>query len=104
MLTMRETPKISDRPAPTKNRPEADASPLSAWNRKASNDISADRELRFASPTEEGGRAKHARLRDQGQSTELDPLIQPSSFIRAFTPVFDGLWSRAPRRRSNHAI
>jgi hypothetical protein len=30
MLTMRVTPKINDSPAPTKNRPEAAASPLSA--------------------------------------------------------------------------
>jgi hypothetical protein len=30
MLMMRETPKISDRPTATKNRPEAVESPLSA--------------------------------------------------------------------------
>src|SRR5215510_12503051 len=36
MLTMRVTPKISDSPAATKNRPDAAASPLSAWNRRAS--------------------------------------------------------------------
>jgi hypothetical protein len=62
MLMMRETPKMSDRPAPTKNRPEAEASPLSAWNRKASNDISAYRELRFASPIGKAG-ARTRRLR-----------------------------------------
>src|SRR5271165_2399258 len=33
MLMTRVTPKISDRPAPTKNSPEALASPLRAWNR-----------------------------------------------------------------------
>ena len=31
---MRVTPKISDNPTATKNRPEAVESPLSAWNRK----------------------------------------------------------------------
>src|SRR5262245_14173795 len=36
MLMMRVTPKISDRPAPTKNRLDAAARPLSAWNRRAS--------------------------------------------------------------------
>src|SRR4029079_4223255 len=35
MLMMRETPKISDRPTATKNRPEAVESPLSASNRNA---------------------------------------------------------------------
>src|ERR1700759_5326269 len=33
MLMTRVTPKISDRPARTRNSPEALASPLSAWNR-----------------------------------------------------------------------
>src|SRR6266481_3190748 len=33
---MRVTPKMSDKPAPTKNRLDAAASPLSAWNRRAS--------------------------------------------------------------------
>src|SRR6516165_11942870 len=33
MLMMRVTPKISDSPAPTRNRLAAAASPLSAWNR-----------------------------------------------------------------------
>ena len=32
---MRVTPKISDSPTATKNRPEAVESPLSAWNRSA---------------------------------------------------------------------
>src|ERR1700722_3548116 len=36
MLMIRVTPKISDRPAPTRNRLDAPASPLSAWNRTAS--------------------------------------------------------------------
>src|SRR5262249_53630707 len=36
MLMMRVTPKMSDKPAPTKNRLDAAASPLSAWNRRAS--------------------------------------------------------------------
>src|SRR5262245_31726056 len=36
MLMMRVTPKMSDRPAPTRNRLDAAASPLSAWNRRAS--------------------------------------------------------------------
>src|SRR5271170_7992989 len=36
MLMMRVTPKINDRPAPTRNRPDAPASPLSAWNRTPS--------------------------------------------------------------------
>src|SRR5450432_482460 len=36
MLMMRVTPKINDRPAPTRNRPDAPASPLSAWNRTES--------------------------------------------------------------------
>src|SRR5947209_9814546 len=36
MLTMRVTPKMSDNPAATKKSPEAAASPLSAWNRRAS--------------------------------------------------------------------
>src|SRR5882762_9177751 len=35
MFTMRVTPKRSDRPAATKNRPEAAESPLRAWNRRA---------------------------------------------------------------------
>src|SRR6266568_37338 len=33
---IRVTPKMSDKPAPTKNRLDAAASPLSAWNRMAS--------------------------------------------------------------------
>src|SRR6516162_2432658 len=36
MLMMRVTPKISDSPAPTRNRLDAAASPLSAWKRTAS--------------------------------------------------------------------
>src|SRR5215471_10058518 len=36
MLMMRVTPKMSESPAPTKNRLEAAASPLSAWKRRAS--------------------------------------------------------------------
>ena len=32
MLTMRETPKISERPAATRNSPEAVERPLTAWN------------------------------------------------------------------------
>src|SRR6266481_3298757 len=43
MLTMRVTPKISDSPAPTKNRLDAAASPLSAWNATASRVIGAKR-------------------------------------------------------------
>src|SRR5215211_8824252 len=38
---MRVTPKMSDSPAATRNRPDALASPLSAWNRKASKDIAS---------------------------------------------------------------
>src|ERR1051325_372202 len=41
MLTMRETPKISERPAATKNSPEAVESPLTAWNRNALSDMAA---------------------------------------------------------------
>src|SRR5579885_3836131 len=41
MLMMRETPKISDSPAATKNRPDADDSPLRAWKRKASRVMAA---------------------------------------------------------------
>src|ERR1051326_7776391 len=41
MLTMRETPKISDRPAATRNSPEAVESPLTAWNRNALSDMTA---------------------------------------------------------------
>src|SRR5262245_42437034 len=36
MLMMRVTPKMSDKPAPTRNRLDAAARPLSAWNRRAS--------------------------------------------------------------------
>src|SRR5271166_1394768 len=36
MLMMRVTPKITDSPAPTRNRLDAAARPLSAWNRTAS--------------------------------------------------------------------
>src|SRR5689334_19397838 len=36
MLTMRVTPKMSDSPAATRNRPAAEESPLSAWKRRAS--------------------------------------------------------------------
>src|SRR5712671_2107437 len=43
MLMIRVTPKISDSPAPTKNRLDAAASPLSAWNATASRVIGAKR-------------------------------------------------------------
>src|SRR5215216_6021400 len=36
ILTIRVTPKISESPAATKNRPEAAERPLSAWNKNAS--------------------------------------------------------------------
>src|SRR5437764_264263 len=36
MLMMRVTPNISESPAPTRNRLDAEASPLSAWKRTAS--------------------------------------------------------------------
>src|SRR5262249_10468611 len=39
MLMMRVTPKIRERPAATKNSPEAAASPSSAWNRRPLNVI-----------------------------------------------------------------
>ncbi len=45
---MRVTPKINDSPAPTKNRPDAAARPLSAWNATASRVIAA---TPFASPS-----------------------------------------------------
>src|SRR5829696_8725425 len=38
---MRVTPKMSESPAATRNRPDALASPLSAWNRKDSRDIAS---------------------------------------------------------------
>src|SRR3974390_43420 len=41
MLMMRVTPKISDSPTATKNRPEALDSPFSAWNRNALKVIAA---------------------------------------------------------------
>jgi hypothetical protein len=38
MLTMRVTPKMSDRPAARKNREDAFARPFRAWSRKTSAD------------------------------------------------------------------
>ncbi len=74
MLMMRETPKISDRPTATKNRPEAVESPLSAWNRKASRVMA-----RYRSPRAVRGRSerseKRVRLEIAPELTRLAELL-----------------------------
>src|SRR5258708_36797179 len=56
MLTMRVTPKTSDNPAPTKNRLDAAASPLSAWNATASRVIPRNVDLRSTPPSAQNNR------------------------------------------------
>src|SRR5438067_7123288 len=78
MLMIRLTPKISDKPAPTKKRVEAAASPLSAWKRTPSR-LMKDRH----------GRACHGHPRLQGFRQIVDGRNEPghadvgSQFIAA---------------------
>src|SRR5262249_2214781 len=73
MLTMRVTPKMSDRPAPTKNRPDAAASPLSAWNAIASR-VMGEEPLACPSPFVGEGRGGGSSL----CSDAVPPLPDPS--------------------------
>src|SRR3954469_9230302 len=105
MLTMRETPKMSDRPAATRNSPEAVERPLTAWNRNALSDMVA--QVRSPLLTEQARRGEKPDTAGLGQfasagrsfftsasdgstvapSTYLMSLMVPLPFSSAIVPT-----------------
>src|SRR5713101_7920950 len=73
MLTMRVTPKISDSPAPTKNRLDAAARPLSAWNATASRVMGAKPEPAPSLLPVRAIAFDHPPLEGEGRTAEGSP-------------------------------
>src|SRR5216684_642178 len=73
MLTMRVTPKISDSPAPTKNRLDAAARPLSAWNATASRVMGAKPEPAPSLLPVRAVALDHPPLEGEGRTAEGSP-------------------------------
>src|SRR5262245_36013316 len=86
MLMIRETPKISDNPTATKNRPEAVESPLSAWNRNALK-VMRQSPLPDRGEVSEGRRARKPQFVSAGRnfltSASLGNTDAPSTYLKS---------------------